>query len=219
MAKGSLAAFETDTICLIKRCGRRSAPSPRWRPCFCCLGRRRLRRRGRRTSPPRSPSPCAPAPRWSTRRLATSVFTSVSRASSTCSRAGWSSALPRRACRVAGWIWAGKYSDCLQPPLRHHAPQHRRQVAHRDARPHVVGEAAELLEHAVRGRSEGAVHGRAREFELFAVRARRRRCHAARRAAARPLARRAAIDRMQTARRSCIVLGRDAVMLLFIARG
>ena len=48
-----------------------------------------------------------------------------------------------------------------------------------DARPHVVGEAAELLEHAVRGRSEGAVHGRAREFELFAVRARRRRCHAA----------------------------------------
>ena len=88
-----------------------------------------------------------------------------------------------------------------------------------DARPHVVGEAAELLEHAVRGRSEGAVHGRAREFELFTVRARRRRCHAARRAAARPLARRAAIDRMQTARRSCIVLGRDAVMLLFMARG
>ena len=88
-----------------------------------------------------------------------------------------------------------------------------------DARPHVVGEAAELLEHAVRGRSEGAVHGRAREIELFAVRARRRRCHAARRAAARPLARRAAIDRMQTARRSCIVLGRDAVMLLFMARG
>ena len=50
----------------------------------------------------------------------------------------------RRACRVAGWIWEGKYSDCLQPPLRHHAPQHRRQVAHRDARPHVVGEAAQL---------------------------------------------------------------------------
>ena len=49
--------------------------------------------------------------------------------------------------------------------------------------------------------------------------ARRWRCHAARRAAARPLARRAAIDRMRTARRSCIVLGRDAVMLLFMARG
>ena len=59
------------------------------------------------------------------------MFTSVSRASSTRSRAGWSSAPPRRACRVAGWIWAGKYSDCLQPPLRHHAPQlgfQRRQI-------------------------------------------------------------------------------------------
>ena len=147
------------------------------------------------------------------------VHIGVARVLDALARGGWSSAPPRRACRVAGWIWAGKYSDCLQPPLRHHAPQHRRQVAHRDARPHVVGEAAELLEHAVRGRSEGAVHGRAIEFELFAVRARRRGCHAARRAAARPLARRAAIDRMRTARRSCIVLGRDAVMLLFMARG
>ena len=41
------------------------------------------------------------------------------------------------------------------------------------------------------------MRGRAREFELYAVRARQRRCLAARRAAARPLARRAAIDRMR----------------------
>ena len=49
-------------------------------------------------------------------------------------------------CASRCWValGKGKYFDCLQPPLRHHAPQHRRQVAHRDARPHVVGEAAQL---------------------------------------------------------------------------